>query len=106
MRKAMEKEEQRAVLEYLALKKWFAWKTNNAGIYKASTQSYIPAQTKGISDITAIKSGFVLFIEVKAYNGKQSEDQKIFEKNIRDHGGNYICGTSDYIIRELEELNI
>ena len=42
---------------------------------------------KGLCDLIAVKNGFTVFIEVKAPNGKQSDEQKIFEAKIRDAGG-------------------
>ena len=44
----------------------------------------------GLSDIVAIKDGTVIFIEVKAEKGRQSDNQIKFEKDVKDHGGNYM----------------
>ena len=48
----------------------------------------------GWCDLIALKQGLVLFIEVKAADGKQSNDQKAFERDIRDGGGHYILARS------------
>ena len=53
---------------------------------------------RGISDFIAIKGGRVLFLEIKAPKGKQSDNQIEFERQIKEHGGNY------QIIRNLEEV--
>jgi Holliday junction resolvase len=48
--------------------------------------------TKGVPDITAIKSGQVLFIECKAPKKlkNQSEDQFKFQIALEAHGGIYL----------------
>jgi len=53
---------------------------------------------RGVSDLIAIKNGQVIFVEVKTRTGVQSDDQKIFEKDIKSHGGTYI------LVRSLDEL--
>ena len=52
-----------------------------------------------MSDLTAIKSGKVLFIEIKTPKGVVSEYQKEFEKHIESAGGIY------WVVRSVEELN-
>ena len=89
-----EQQIQKQILDCLKLLGWFAFKINNTGIYKPSTGSYIPAQTKGICDIVALKSGVVLFIECKRPGGKQSENQLYFAEHIRSHNGYYILANS------------
>ena len=76
---------QKSIIDYLRLNGWYVWKNNSVGTYNKKTGGYIPAQTKGVSDLTAIKNGIVVFIEVKLPNGKQSEHQKEFEKQIINH---------------------
>jgi len=43
----------------------------------------------GIADFIAIRAGRVLFIETKSVNGSQRPAQKIFQKLIESHGGEY-----------------
>lgn len=89
---------QKAIIDYLTLKGWFVWKNNNAGVYNPKTGGNIPAQTKGVADLTAIKGGRVIFIEVKSWNGIQSEFQKEFEAKLKAHGGEY------FVVRSIEEV--
>jgi len=49
---------------------------------------------KGLCDLIAIKNGMVVFIEVKAENGRQSDEQKVFEAKINSAGGIYILARS------------
>ena len=67
------------IKDYLKATGWFCYH-NLAGL-----GSY-----PGINDITAIKFGIHLHIEVKTEMGIQSERQKIFEQNIKDAGGYYL----------------
>ena len=91
---------QKNILTWLTLKKWFAFKINNVGIYKQATGSYIPSQTKGICDIIAIKDGEVIFVECKSEKGKLSQSQKEFCDTIISHGGHYIIARS---IEDMED---
>ena len=49
---------------------------------------------KGLSDLTAIKNGNTLYIEVKTPKGVQSKYQKEFQEAIESHGGTYILARS------------
>lgn len=84
--------EKRAIKEYLALNGWFYYHNlAGLGVYP------------GVPDITAIKRGFVLQIEVKARHGKQSPNQREFENNWTEAGGAYFCGNFDDLIRYLKD---
>lgn len=45
---------------------------------------------KGLSDLTAIKDGRTVYIEVKTPRGSQSEAQREFQADIEAHGGLYV----------------
>lgn len=94
-----EQDIQKSIIEYLTLKGWFVIKNNTVGIYKKATNSYIPNPARGLADITAIKNGSVIMVEVKKHGGKQSDNQKEFQKNWEEHGGVYILayGIEDLI---------
>lgn len=81
---------QRQIIEYLTLIGWFVIKNNTVGVWKEKTKHYIPSQAKGLADLTIIKDGNVVMIEVKAKYGKQSENQIEFQKSWEDHGGKYL----------------
>lgn len=67
---------------------WFSFNIHQQGMYCH----------RGISDRIAVKDGEVVFIEYKTKEGKQSEYQKIFQRDIESKGGRYL------LIRSLEEL--
>jgi len=52
----------------------------------------------GMSDLTAVKDGKVLFIEIKTETGKLSDNQLVFQKEIESRGGNYL------VIRSVEQI--
>lgn len=49
---------------------------------------------RGFPDLTALKDGVTLYIEIKTRTGKQSAYQVEFEKICRAHGGTYILARS------------
>lgn len=53
---------------------------------------------KGLSDLSAIKDGVTIYIEVKTKTGKQSDWQREFQKDIENHGGTYI------LARRIEDV--
>ena len=79
----------KAIRDYLRLTGWFVFHNlAGLGVYP------------GISDLTAIKDGRVVFIEVKTNRGQQSEKQLLFEDGIRTHGGEYIVARSVDDVKE------
>jgi Holliday junction resolvase len=53
-----------------------------------------PLCRKGFPDLTALKDGVTLYIEVKTQTGKQSAYQIEFEKICKAHGGTYVLARS------------
>jgi hypothetical protein len=47
---------------------------------------------KGLSDLTAIKGGWTVYIEAKTVTGTLSEDQLVFRDEIMANGGTYVIG--------------
>ena len=101
----LEKEIERECLAYLVRSGWWPWKNPTLGVYDVKASSFRtnsnPFALNGTSDIIAIRSGVVLFIEVKTPKGKQSKAQKLFEKCITERGGHYFLVRSR---QELEEI--
>jgi Holliday junction resolvase len=73
----------RQIKQYLWIRGWFNFHLT-AGI-----GSYL-----GLPDRIAIKDGRVLFIEIKAPKGVQSNYQKRFQKYIECCGGEYVLARS------------
>lgn len=95
-----EQDIQKQIKDFLFLTGWFVIKNNTVGIYVKSRDTYIKNLARGLPDLTAIKLGRVIMIEVKKKGNKQSTDQIYFEKNWIEHGGEYL------LVYNLEELII
>jgi Holliday junction resolvase len=48
----------------------------------------------GLADLTAVRDGRVVWIEVKRPGGRLSKDQEKFAEEIRRHGGRYVVASS------------
>jgi hypothetical protein len=82
--------EKKAIKDYLKLKGYFFYHNlAGLGVYP------------GIPDLTVIKNGKVYQIEVKCKDGKQSDNQKEFEKNWGSQGGKYIIGGINEVMKKL-----
>ena len=53
---------------------------------------------KGLSDLTALKDGETIYVEIKTPKGRLSEWQEIFKHDIEAHGGRYI------VCRSIEDI--
>ena len=98
---ATEQEIQKTLLDYLKLKGYVAIKHRNVGIYKRSTDSYIPLpeDERGISDIIACSpNGTFVAIEVKRKRGKPSDAQIAFIETVNRKGG---IGAICYSLEDL-----
>lgn len=92
----MESDIQKDVKEYLQKSGWFVYKNHVSGV--KTKNGTVKNYTSGIADLTAIKNKRILMIELKSKTGRQREDQKIFESNWKEKGGEY------YVVRSVEEL--
>lgn len=103
MKKQLEKDIQKSIIDYLRRRGIFFWKNNTAGIYKKSTGSYIPSQSVGAPDICVIHNGKFIGLEVKQPTGKQSPGQIEFERKILNAGGFYYVVTS---INDVQNIGL
>ena len=56
---------------------------------------------KGLSDLSAIRNGQTVYIEVKKPGGVQSQYQKDFQAEVESHGAYYILA---YSVDDVNEL--
>jgi len=75
---------EKIVKEFLIASGWFVF-ANVEGRNKVGKHS-IP----GISDLTAIKSGITLWIEIKAGKDTLRDSQIKFRDNVQSHGGRFL----------------
>lgn len=83
-----EAEAQKAILQYLQLKKHFCWR-NNTGAFKAEHGSFIRFGAKGSPDIMCIIDGNFVGLEIKGKDGRLSPDQIAFQEATHKAGGKY-----------------
>jgi len=77
--KLKESDIRKQLQDYLRLKGWHVhYNLQGLGSYR------------GLSDLTAIKDGWVIFLEVKTPTGTQREDQKKFQAEVEAAGGSYV----------------
>jgi len=84
---------QRAILDYLTLKRIFHYR-NNSGGFKDSNNHFYRFGALGSPDIICVIKGQFIGIEVKAPKGKQSDHQKEFQTNLEAAGGRYLLARS------------
>lgn len=87
--KMKESEIRATIKEYLQLKGWFVF-------YHLQGLGSYP----GLPDLQAVKNGRTLYIEIKRSSGRQSENQKKFQRDLEAAGGKYI------IARGIEDIRL
>ena len=109
--KEKESDIQKAILDYLRLKKIFCFRSNCGampGEYKGKPW-FVRFGMPGVSDIIGILTlnnlGVILCVEVKSLKGKQSDAQKEFQEKIQSAGGLYILAKSiDDVVYGIQEF--
>lgn len=108
MQEATEQQIQKAISDYLKLKKVIIFKHRNVGIYKKDTGKYIPLSygERGISDlIGCTNSGRFIAVEVKRKGGKATEDQISFLERIKQAGGiAFLAHSIDDVVEETKDI--
>ena len=87
--KLLEKDVQRQIMNWLGWNKIFCYRQNTGG-FKRDGHFY-KFGSVGAPDIIAIIGGKYIGIEIKGANGgKQSENQKKFQRELEAAGGEYL----------------
>jgi Holliday junction resolvase len=100
---------QRAILEYLTLKGIFHYR-NNSGAFvfpqtATTSRRFFKAGALGSPDIVCVVNGQYVGIEVKGTRGKQSDNQKEFQRRLEEAGGRYILAYSlDDVVSALHKV--
>ena len=100
----LEKDIQRAICDYLALKNYFFWRSNNIPVFGKNNAGFktfrsLPKYTpRGIPDIIIIRKGEFIAVEVKRPKAKLRPEQAEFASKIVVHGGTY------WVVHSLEEI--
>lgn len=94
----LEKDIQRAILDYLEAMRIFAWRNNTGAGYNTNPDGrkyFIRFSVKGAPDILGcLKGGHLLAIEVKRPGGVPTKDQVEFLETVTKLGGLAFVATS------------
>jgi hypothetical protein len=112
----IEKEIQRAILDYLAARHILAFRQNTGAVaseYKGKKR-FMRFGTPGMADVYCLVKlpcecgrlcTTIVYIEVKNEKGKQSELQRFFEQDVTREGAKYIVARSvEDVERSLKNL--
>jgi len=104
IKKESEREIQNAICEYLEIKRRCFFRVNNIPAFNRNaeggiTMRRLPKYTpRGLPDIIVVAGGAFIALEVKSKIGKQSPEQKDFEKLVKSHGGKY------FVVRSIDDV--
>ncbi len=104
MNRKEEKKLQNAILIYLGARKdCLAYRSASLKIEDKNGIWHQPLP-KGHPDVIClVRGGRVIYIEVKNQEGRQSIEQKVFEKRVKELGGVYLMPRSfDQFVQEFE----
>ncbi len=99
MKKASEHNIQSSILDYLARRGVFHFRNNSGALpmQRNGQQYFVRFGAKGSPDIICVIAGRFVGLEVKDEKGKQSEDQKEFQRSLESAGGIY------FLVRSIDE---
>jgi hypothetical protein len=86
-----------AICDYLALKGHLFWPSNNVPVYGGAKGTFrrLPKYTmKGLPEITVVRKGAYIGIEVKTKKEVLSRDQVEFGRMLMHNGGTYVVARS------------
>lgn len=92
---------QKAILQYLAVKRVFAFRINTTGVWDPTLKIFRKGSNtlRGVSDILGIYKGKMLAIEVKQPKGKTSVEQDYFLSRVNENGGlGFVARSVDDVI--------
>ena len=92
LHKEKETDIQNQIRDYLRMKGWFVIRHQQS-----------MGSLKGLSDLSALKDGITIYIEVKTSKGYQSDYQKQFQQDIESHGGVYILARSIEDVKDIDK---
>ncbi len=97
---------QRAILDYLSLRKIFHIRINS-GAFKTERGGFYRMAVKGCADILICSKGRFIAAEVKRPGGRLSEAQIAFKEELEAASGVYLVVTSlDEMIGELQYYSV
>jgi hypothetical protein len=78
----------------------FFWCCNNvpAPLANGGFRALLKYTPRGLPDIVVVRAGRFVALEVKKTGAYQSKEQKEFERQIKEAGGEY------YVVRSIEDV--
>ena len=102
--KSTEKNTQKAVIQYLEIKKIFHYR-QNSGNFTSPTGHFYKMGVVGMPDIIAVINGQYIGLEIKDIKGKLNDNQVKFKARLEEAGGLYLTIRSiDECIEEINKL--
>jgi hypothetical protein len=95
--KEKEADVQRAILLLLEYSHMFHYRNNSGGMV-AESGHFVRFGATGSPDIIIVQNGKYIGVEVKGTDGKQSDNQKIFQQELEKAGGEYL------LVHSVEEF--
>lgn len=100
-RRALEKDIQAVICDYLTFRRVFFYRQNNIPVNHNGEYRALPKHTpRGISDLVVVKDGVVYFLEVKRSGTCQTADQREFEASATAAGAVY------RVVRSIEDVQV
>jgi hypothetical protein len=102
------------IVQYLQLRGIFFFSVPNeiAGGGRGKTAMIRTARAKsmglrsGVSDLIIVLPSKILFMEVKTNTGRQSENQKYFQKKVTELGFEYFIVKSVEDVKKILDMNV
>ena len=101
MLKEKESDIQLAICQYLELRGYFFWRSNNIPAFEQKTGFYRPLPKyaiRGVADIILINKGKFIGLEVKTKKGKLSKNQEAFKELCEVNRGKY------FVVRSVDDV--
>ena len=95
--KEKEADVQRAILAWLGYSNIFYYRNNSGGMM-AESGHFVRFGATGSPDIVIVHKGKYIGVEVKGTDGKQSDNQINFQRELETAGGKYL------LVRSLDEF--
>ena len=92
-----------SICDYLQMRKgrkgYLFWRANNLTVFNGKEFRALPKYSmKGVPDINLIYNGQYIGLECKTHKGKQSDNQKEFERLCKEAGAEY------YVVRSVDDV--
>ena len=98
----LESEVQASVCEYLSMKRYFFWRSNNVPMFDKAGGFYRAMgkfSKKGVPDVILIRDGGkVCFLEIKRHGGHLNDAQEVFKADCEAINAEY------HVITSLDEI--